>query len=124
LGGVNQGAYDYSLIKLDQVIDKIPYVPVASQSHVISEGDPVLKIGSHGDTPFDQTPTRISKITANRITAGRNIQGESGGGLFHNGRVIGVVETTGHFQGTDNIRNFLKQMGYDYLIKVMMVISN
>ncbi|MFA5259101.1 MAG: serine protease [Candidatus Pacearchaeota archaeon] len=125
LGGYNQGAYDYALIKIDQVINKIPYVPVASESHVVGINDPVLKIGSHGNTPFDQTPTRISKIGTNRIiTTSGNIHGESGGGLFHNGRVIGVVETTGSFQGTNNIRNFLKQMGYDYLIKFIMVILN
>lgn len=115
---------DYALIKLDQPIDKVPYVPVAGESHVVNKGDPALRIGCPSCGPFKQTQTRVGSV-GNIIRHGTNEQiigGESGGGLFHQGRLIGVVSTTGYYTGTAPIRNFLRQQGYGYLIKIMIIL--
>jgi hypothetical protein len=129
--GVSLGGYsdyggsgnDYALIKVDQVIPGVAYVPVASESRPIKQGDLALRIGCPGCGDFKQTQTRLGSI-GSIIGHGTNeeiIGGESGGGLFSKGRVVGVVSTGGYYTGTVPVRNFLRKMGYGYLISVSLV---
>ena len=108
---------DFSLIKINSKVPDIPYVPVAGEAHEINQGDPALRIGCPGCGKFKQSKTVIGRIGSGTIRVTDRIYGgESGGGLFHNGRVVGVVSTTGDYTGTARIRGVLTKYGYDYLI--------
>jgi len=53
---------DYALMKGDQVIDKIPYVPVAPESHIVNKGDLATRIGCPGCGDFQITNTRVGSV--------------------------------------------------------------
>ncbi len=124
IGRYNSGQ-DISIIRLTEKVEGIPYVPIASESHVINKGDLVLKIGypAYKNRQFTQTQTNIVQVgdIGKTLTRSRSYGGESGGGLFHNGRVIGIVSTKeGGYTGIGFIRSFLRQNGYDYLISIIL----
>jgi len=134
ISGVSLGGYgdyggsgnDYALIKVDQVIPGVAYVPVAAESRPIGQGDLAIRIGCPGCGEFKQTQTRLGTI-GSTIGHGTNeeiIGGESGGGLFSKGRVVGVVSTGGYYTGTAPIRAFLRKIGYGSLISVSAVFKN
>lgn len=115
--------WDVAIMVGDQVIDKVPYVPVAPESHIVNRGDLAVRIGCPGCGDFKITNTRVGSV-GNIIGHGTSegiIGGESGGGLFHNGRLIGVVSTGGYYSGTPRIREFLAKQGYSYLIKYILI---
>ncbi|MBT4165583.1 trypsin-like peptidase domain-containing protein [archaeon] len=128
--GTHLSGADMTIIKLDNPIKDLSYIPVASESHVADVGDPVLRIGCPGCGQFKQTQTTINRFSSGgsvgtRDSGGWGVQGgESGGGLFHEGRLIGIVSTggggQGWYTGTDDIRSFLTQNGYDYLINIII----
>ncbi|MDP2925782.1 MAG: hypothetical protein Q8N99_05410 [Nanoarchaeota archaeon] len=125
IGGISDwrgSGWDVALIKGDTIIDKIPYVPVAPETHVVKPNDIALRIGCPGCGQFKQTQTRIGKVGNIIGATDYIIGGESGGGLFHNGRQIGIVSTGGYYTGTPRIREFLRKYGYDYLIKYLIPI--
>jgi len=129
--GTHVSGNDITLIKLDSPVEDIPYMPVASENHVVNNGEVVLRIGCPGCGEFKQTQTSINKYDSNSMVGtvdsrGGVWGGESGGGLFHQGRLIGIVSMGGGSQGwytsTYDIRDFLRKKGYDYLIKLIIIL--
>jgi len=129
--GTHVSGNDITLIKLDSPVEDIPYMPVASENHNVNKGDIVLRIGCPGCGAFKQTQTTINQYDGNSMvgtqdSGGYVIGGESGGGLFHQGRLIGIVSMGGGSQGwytsTDDIRDFVRKNGYDYLIKIIIIL--
>ncbi len=123
--------WDLSLMRINTQVPGIPYIPVASASHIVNNGDPALRIGCPGCGKFKQTPNRITSINRDGTyiyTTSDPFGGESGGGLFHQGRLIGVVSigtgSSGGYPGVARIREFLVQNGLGYLIQFVMALLN
>ncbi len=110
---------DYSLMRIDQLVDNLPYIPIASESVILNKNDLALRIGCPGCGPFKQTQTKLGRI-GNIIGHGSSEGirgGESGGGLFSKGRLVGVVSTGGYYTGTNPIRQFARKLGLGDLIQ-------
>ncbi|VVB78953.1 Uncharacterised protein [uncultured archaeon] len=136
LGGYSDSqsgsGWDLSLIRLDTKIDKISYVPIASAGRDPQEGGYALRIGCPNAGPFKQTETLITQVGTGRIWTQNDegvIGGESGGGLFYNGRLVGVTSIGGGvntgYATTEVIRQFLQKQGYGYLIaQILSIVRN
>jgi len=122
---------DVALMRLNTKIPDIPYVPVAPEGHNIKKGEVVQRIGCPGCGNFRKTNFKMSKI-GNSYFGGNDvgrtavIGGESGGGVFHNGRVIGIVSHGddygyGGYTSPTRIRAFLVKHKLEYLIKIWIV---
>ena len=122
---------DFCLIRLNSKVEGIPYVPVASFD--IKAGDVVMRIGTPDMGAFAYTNARVSEVGGNgymlgtQDSVGGPIPGESGGGIFINGRLVGIVSVTnyqgwGGYTPTSVIRELLIKYGYGYLIKLSIVL--
>jgi len=134
-GEYNQNERDYCIIRVNTKIPGIAYVPVASADRDIKVGDTVMRIGTPNLGAFRYTSSVISTVggsgrmlgTQDRI--GGPIPGESGGGLFSNGRLVGIVSVTnykgwGGYAPTSVIREALTRYGYGNLISSFVIFRN
>ena len=111
---------DVSLMRINEKVSDIPFVPVASEKYQLKTGDIGLRAGCPGCEDFKFTKTQIGSLGKTIGVTDYIYGGESGGGLSVNGRIFGVVSTDGFYTGPDVIRNFMRNQGYDYLIKISL----
>ncbi len=138
LGGIDSLPEDIALIKLDTKVPNIAYVPVpsAEKEKELRTGTVVTRIGTPNLGNFQYTQTKISQVSqGGRIsTYGQNdqiYQGQSGGGIFYNGRMYGICSRcdsfggpAGSFTSPSIMRSFLNKYGYGYLISVSAVFKS
>jgi len=126
---------DIALIKMDDVIPNIPYVPVGSMSD-ITVGGLAMRMGypANKNRAFEAIKTTITKIIGSdqRIRASEKIgpyPGSSGGPLFMNGKLIGITSRaygwgtgTGGYTNPNQMREFATKLGYGYALNIFLVI--
>jgi len=118
---------DLSIMRIDKPMKDIAYVPVALSSHNIDTKKPVLRIGYPGGNNMKKVSVAIIRFseTGRTQTRGGLNGGNSGGGMFQNGRLLGVIsidmESATGYANLNLMRKFLTDQGYGYLIKIMVV---